>query len=72
MLVVLVGILAAVEPRLAVMIAAALSLIVGRKVAAEEWATDLPDNVAVAHWGAIRGLDTFKGVRGFVTVGRWA
>jgi putative DNA primase/helicase len=46
-------------------------LIVASKVAADEWRDILPSNVTVAHWGAVRGLDSFKDVRGIVCVGRW-
>lgn len=46
-------------------------LVVGSKGAADGWRETMPDNVSVAHWGAVRGLDSFNDVRGLVCVGRW-
>lgn len=46
-------------------------LVVASKDAAGDWREDLPGNVSVAHWGAVRGLDSFNDVRGLVCVGRW-
>lgn len=46
-------------------------LVVASKGAADGWRDGLPGNVSVAHWGAVRGLDSFNDVRGLVCVGRW-
>jgi putative DNA primase/helicase len=46
-------------------------LVIGSKAAADDWRETTPPNVAVAHWGDVRGLDSFNDVRGLVCVGRW-
>lgn len=46
-------------------------LAVASKDAAAEWRDNVPPYVELAHWGAVRGLDTFNDVAGVVCVGRW-
>jgi len=46
-------------------------LAVASKGAADDWRPNVPPYVELAHWGAVRGLDTFNDVAGVVCVGRW-
>jgi putative DNA primase/helicase len=46
-------------------------LAIANKDAAGALRKVMPEYVSLAHWGSIRGLDTYGDVEGIVTVGRW-
>jgi putative DNA primase/helicase len=46
-------------------------LMVASKDAVDGWRPTLPPNVGAAHWGDVRGLDSFNDVRGLACIGRW-